>query len=285
MLESDLSEKDWQILDYIKENPGTSREGVVRGMNGNPSRITVLKILYKLEQYGSIVVTKDKPNSQIHHLFINKGDILISVIQNLNDFKKAFFILLDKTVERARLSSLDDIVTILSMLNREYIFFYYHVLWLYIMYGLSRWSKEITDRETINKLYVEIFSRIVDIQSKLFDVNEIINSINRHVSYVYYEDDLVNSLPKWLSSLSLFSLTPDFITQILEKSKKYGLDKEVESVLDVAWKIGYDIGPFDDSIFGSILEYKIKKGLKGSLFDDWRKVVRIWKYELKREDR
>jgi uncharacterized membrane protein len=58
MFEIDLTERDWKVLEYIRKNSGCSKEDVVRGMKGDPSRITVLNILDKLEEYKMIDAKK-----------------------------------------------------------------------------------------------------------------------------------------------------------------------------------------------------------------------------------
>src|SRR6266571_4178586 len=93
----DLNERDFKVLNYIKENPGTSKEGVVRGLKGNPSRITILNILEELKGNEMLVERKDKPNSQLIHLYINNENLLVSVSKELDDFEKALISLLEKT--------------------------------------------------------------------------------------------------------------------------------------------------------------------------------------------
>ena len=73
---SNLTEREWKIIDHITKHPGCSKQDVVRGMDGDPSRITVLNILDQLEAYKMIIAKKKKPNSQIYNLYINNENII-----------------------------------------------------------------------------------------------------------------------------------------------------------------------------------------------------------------
>jgi hypothetical protein len=67
---------------------------------GISSRKTVYKDLRVLvKDYEMIVVRKDKPNSQIHHLYINEKNLLLSTITDLDNFKNALSVLLNKAKE------------------------------------------------------------------------------------------------------------------------------------------------------------------------------------------
>ncbi|MGB7956790.1 MAG: hypothetical protein WCF23_22685 [Candidatus Nitrosopolaris sp.] len=91
MYEPNSSElRKLKVSRYVKDNPGISKEGVVKGMKGDPSRITVLNALNQLEEEGWIIARKDKPNSQIYKLYSNEKNILVSLDQELDDLEKAF---------------------------------------------------------------------------------------------------------------------------------------------------------------------------------------------------
>lgn len=91
MYEPNSSElRKLKISRYLKDNPGISKEGVVKGMKGDPSRITILNTLNELEEEGWIIARKDKPNSQIYKLYSNDKNILVSLDQELDDLEKAF---------------------------------------------------------------------------------------------------------------------------------------------------------------------------------------------------
>jgi len=88
-----------KVSRYVRDNPGISKEGVVKGMKGDPSRITVLNTLNELEEEGWIIARKDKPNSQIYKLYANDKNLLVSLDQELDELEKAFTQFLCKTKE------------------------------------------------------------------------------------------------------------------------------------------------------------------------------------------
>jgi hypothetical protein len=88
-----------KVSKYVRDNPGISKEGVVKGMGGDPSRITVLNILNELEKEDWIMARKDKPNSQIYKLFANDKNLLVSLDQELDELEKAFIQFSRKSTE------------------------------------------------------------------------------------------------------------------------------------------------------------------------------------------
>jgi hypothetical protein len=148
------------------------------------------------------------------------------------------------------------------------------------LFCVVSWSHRIKDRETMNKLYAVIFSRIVDIQLKLFDIQKFTTAvINKHNGL---EEELNNLIPRIQFVASVSLLTPKFMREVVEKSKNYGLSKEVETVLDIAWKIGYDISAPEIDIL-RVINYMSIKGKKGPRADDWRKIVGSW-MEMQNEE-
>jgi predicted transcriptional regulator len=57
MTESNLTRREWNILEFIRNKPGVSKEEVVRYMKDDVSRITVLNILHRLDEEHMIVAS------------------------------------------------------------------------------------------------------------------------------------------------------------------------------------------------------------------------------------
>jgi hypothetical protein len=100
MLENNLADRETFFLNYLRTHPGSSKEDIVRATRGNPSRITVLKILKDMEDKKQIIARKDKPNSQIYRLYVNNNNKISSVIGELEEFKKAYLYLLQNSKQR-----------------------------------------------------------------------------------------------------------------------------------------------------------------------------------------
>jgi hypothetical protein len=100
MLENNLADRETFFLNYLRTHPGSSKEDIVRATRGNPSRITVLKILKDMEDKKQIIARKDKPNSQIYKLYVNNNNKIASVQGELEEFKKAYLYLLQNSKDR-----------------------------------------------------------------------------------------------------------------------------------------------------------------------------------------
>lgn len=98
-------EKDWKVVRYIADHPGSSKADVVKVMKEEASRITILNRLGTLEAEDYIVLRKDKPNSQIYRIFVNANNLLVTETSALEHFKKVFSeleILVRKQEEKRR---------------------------------------------------------------------------------------------------------------------------------------------------------------------------------------
>lgn len=103
VLQSDLTDREKNVLEYVRRNPGTRKQGIVERLNHKGlgySRVPLFKTISHLEEYGLIVVRPDQNNSQIHHLYVNNESNLFLLIQDFESFKNAFFVLLDKAKEK-----------------------------------------------------------------------------------------------------------------------------------------------------------------------------------------
>lgn len=100
--ESGHEVKKKKILKYVVANPGVSKEGVVRGMKGDPSRLTVLNMLDELKDECMIDLRTDKPNSQIYRIYPNENNLIVTISNELEEFETAFVKLLEKSKERIK---------------------------------------------------------------------------------------------------------------------------------------------------------------------------------------
>ena len=92
----ELNEKEKLILNYIEKNEGTTQEGLIKNL-GKYTRVPISKNIHTLAKEGLILIRNDEHNSQTHRLFINKENALVTLIQDLDFFKQAYFKLIDKT--------------------------------------------------------------------------------------------------------------------------------------------------------------------------------------------
>ncbi|MBV9178217.1 MAG: hypothetical protein JO297_14395 [Nitrososphaeraceae archaeon] len=134
------------------------------GMNGNPSRITVLNILDRLEYEGMIIARKEKENSQVYQLFINNENVIIPKKQLLDDFKNSYLELVDKSKEK-----IDPKADNTNLIN-SLLWLYEHFVGMCIFATLFTWAQKINDKQDLNKLSTMAFNNLQEMQSKLIDV-------------------------------------------------------------------------------------------------------------------
>ena len=79
------------IIEYIKNNPGCNKQKVVNALDGQLSRVPILNTLKELKKERIIHELKEKQNSRDHKLFVNTGNIVVSVSQEIDELEKSFF--------------------------------------------------------------------------------------------------------------------------------------------------------------------------------------------------
>jgi hypothetical protein len=259
-----LPENENKIYEYIRKNPGSSKEQVARGMAGNPYRLTVRKIIDDLVEKRLILARKDKPNSQIYKLFINSEDLVAESLANLRELREALLNLLT-TIQKNHIeleSARKKIFT--ERLLRGYrnlpleayvLYFYKNIVRLFLNYSLFEWPEKIKDQEMLKMLYGEFLSIIQEIQRKLVDVfNAIDAADNSKRNYEYLRESI--------------ELDAEHLHIVLEAYHQMGLGRQVEPVLDSLWKISL---PFvlSESFVEELAEVERSR--------DWRKIVKEWK--------
>lgn len=251
--ESDLSEKEKMIIDYVKKNPGTTKQGVVSGLRGRYSRGPVFKAIEDLQKYGIIVVRKDTTNPQIHHLYINDESLLLSTAQELERVRNSFFVLIDKVKSKqGKWKDNEDYNYIIPIT-----IMYAHLIVIHNISSIFIWPKKTKDREILQRLYIIGLARIQEIQSKLLDIRLDMNILSSVL-------------------IHLFVLNPEKLEAVYDELCRYKIDKEGESVLDSLWHISHPLVPIFIKTRLSKYTYESEEReqiLKMS--DDWRELVKM----------
>ena len=253
----EFTSRQQTIIDYIKKNPGCSKEGIVKELTNlsGGSRNTIFKDLDILIKESNVIIAKkDKPNSQIYKLFINNQSELLLLHQDLNKIENLFKIIINKITFNDKNSN---VITVESSfhLTHSLILIYIHILGIYITNSLLKWSKEIKDLDTINKLYGLLFSKLIEIQkeiSKSFKINVGILFKNMFL------DDIIKSFYRDTVS-RFFILDPKQILKILQDFNKYENVDEINDLLKFVWQISFPIYKFSNlEVFEMILNYPSK---------------------------
>ena len=95
----DLDPIEEKIIQYVKDNPGKSKSDVVRFLKDRhiAARIATLNHIDKLESEKMIRCELENPNSQIYKIYVNEDNKLASVLTELEEFKNAYYTLLQKS--------------------------------------------------------------------------------------------------------------------------------------------------------------------------------------------
>jgi hypothetical protein len=261
----DLSEKEKAILDYITNNPGTTKQGVVEGLDGKYSRVTVFNTIKELDDYDMIIVRKDKPNSQIHKLFINDKDLFASLIQDLDAFEKAYFPLLKKAETKFKTSKEKE--TKKQPLLIHIFSLYEGLIQIYMVHALTIWPKKTADKEILTRLYTTLFSRSAKMQLKLLNSFPL---VSEGVEYEY-----AVPISKNMAMRSLAFLRN--LQSLIDYCKEYALVKEAEDVLDIIWKVSFDLFSF---AYGNIFKTYMPERGGGPLEKEikhWRELLELQK--------
>lgn len=267
--EDDLDERDKEIFNYIKNNPDIIKQDVINAFESKPghSRTPVLRRINKLDkQYHMIISKPDKTNSQIHHLAVNYGNELASLLADLDSFKQSYFTLIEKSnsiVNDKFFSGLLGLIENLGFVN-ALLTPLKIILNVYTMSDLFSSYESRLDDVTVHKKLAAIYSTIKELQTKLYDsaFKEPRVKCDSFFVDAHLYDNL-GFLNNMLHS-SLWGSSYKNIEEMLITFDKYGLMKDAEVLLDRIWKIIYPIFP--------VIYPRYSKD-NPDVFRDWRKVI------------
>lgn len=216
---ANLNRKEKMVIDLVTKNPGITKQGVVNALEGRLSRATVFITLAKLENLMVIRIKKDRPNSQVHKLFINNDSLLMTTIQTLDRFETLYFSLLDKMRPKFEHKKKGQVTNIESQ-DLDIIAFclfsiYMEFLRIYMSKALILWPQKASNRNLLNRLHLMLFSVLVRIQLTL--------SNTLPITFISYHD--IND-PENPEKLYSFDNSFGILTQyIVDQGKEYGIEE------------------------------------------------------------
>jgi hypothetical protein len=98
-LVSFFNQKEEAVIDFVTKHNGATKQTVVDALDGKYSRMIVFDTIKELEKYEIITIKKNKPNSQVHNLYINETNRLLIENDNLLEFEIAITDLFNKINE------------------------------------------------------------------------------------------------------------------------------------------------------------------------------------------
>jgi hypothetical protein len=271
-ISSDLTEKETKVLRHIETYPDSTKQNIVDHFRGEMARATVFRTLDGLVKCGIVNDKLDPINRQIHRLAVNYESIYFQSIQELDGFRNAFLALIDRAAIECNRSKVSMREKEFSRLYSELILIYFHVLGTYITYAILKWPKKIKDKEVLTKLYATVFSRMAEILTRFsesFQISYGLPKFGRATTSDAFSPILQTFV------ISTFLLRTAKLKQVYESGQKHKIAKEVEAVLDIVWKISFDVYPYSD------LDIKLPPQLLEEL-KDWRKALTYHEFRLNR---
>jgi hypothetical protein len=253
------------LIEFIRKHPGCTKEKIVKQEAIQISRVTVFKLLEELKNEGIVDEVMEKGNSRDHKLFVNTSNLLVIVPKELEEFEKAFFPLFEKAKRefqyRAKKSKFNssEFSSIYQLISQP-LFMFYQVVNSYYIRSLMLWPTIILEEDALKNLYTIVFTKIANMQSR---ISEILRSLNTPNMNVGLEAAM---LRRMLYATEKMMISYDIFT-------KFGMQKEMESLLDSLWKINLDYQEHafpEPKIYGWNFKYR----------DDsysWRKLMELQK--------
>ena len=215
-----------KIINYIISHEGCTRPDLVRGLENDMSKKTVYKLVGVMIKERILKNTKKRPLK----LFVNKNNLSGSVHAELEQFYSSFISFFDKTNEKIIFplmfdNSHDVAAEIILQLSEERLALFFRMVECVLIRSVTKWPKRVQDKKTLKKLYHDTFTRISDM---LIDIAE-----NHEIPRFVLESDL--------EKLAMTKLRGGALFDFWKKFKNYGMQQEIEKVIDAIWNLEKEI--------------------------------------------
>jgi predicted transcriptional regulator len=228
-----LDKNEKIVFEYIRENPGQSKQDIVNSLKETRSRGPVFKDIKNLVKYGMIIQRSDNTNTQIHRLYVNRESLIIQVEKEIKDFHKSYLKLIKRANEEYKkkqdltedelkesVRPHIDIPEIYSSgVANDLTRILQQLIMSYSLYAIFEWPEKVKDSENLNRLYLVVFQCL----------NEIFSELVKYVPFdLKEEQERIKYLQEGLRySYEDAKKYADMITEFHE----YGLDIEFDSVM------------------------------------------------------
>jgi hypothetical protein len=259
----ELTEREKKILKYVKNNPGSIKESIIRERVIDNldigSRMTVHKSVDELIEDGMLIVRRDDSNQHIQHLYVNNENVVLSLLNDLDLFKQHYFRLIDESLNvfkklapsKESYQKIHNLLDILLMPYRN-------LTMICITSDILSW-REPLDKETLHNKFSILYDGVQQIHTKLVEIRPSIT--------IPIDTDFN------IESFSFkHGLSPDTILYFLIDFHRFDLSHFAEAVLDSLWKISYPVLPKVNIIYST----KNRELLK-----DWRNIISQYGHSLR----
>jgi hypothetical protein len=214
------------IIDFVQTHPGCIVQKIV-DQTKIGARRKVFRILGDLKKEKIIIEEELKTKRRVRDklLFVNGANPYTVVLNELKKFEKIYFSILDKAVvvcknklnptQRQATSPDDDLSNLSDAMNLSiqppHIF--YGFLNIYMLRLVTNWSKEIRNKDVLDKVNSMIFAKFALMQSHTNKIMASISFGSIRISYMREQMTSINQLQEKLKNL-----------------KEYDMEKEVNQL-------------------------------------------------------
>jgi hypothetical protein len=157
-------------------------------------------------------------------------------------------------------ASADIAADIISQLSEERLLLFFRMVDCILVRSMTKWPKRIQDKKTLKKIYRDVFTKISDI---LIDVAE-----HHEIPSFVLESSIQKIVINKLRGGNLF--------EYWKKFKNYGMQQEVEKVIDALWNLEKEI---QETIYKDLEYASATIGINFKCGEnDWRKLFDAFNY-------
>jgi hypothetical protein len=191
-----LDENEKMVFRCIEEKEGQSHQNIVDVLKELPpekslSRKPVFNAIKSLIKRGMVVSEPDGTNSRIHRLYVNRGNLIIQVENEIKDFKRSYLKLIKRADEeygkkldlteyqlkKSKRPDLDIPELYSAGVANGLTDIFRQLIITYSLNAVFKWSREIKDLDSLNRLYLTVFQNLNEIYSQLvkyvpFDIQD-----------------------------------------------------------------------------------------------------------------
>jgi hypothetical protein len=216
------------VIDYVQTHPGCSKEEIWNVKENKIGKKKLNRILPDLIEEG--IIEEGEPRGRKRPLFVNGANPYTVVLSELKNFEKIYFSILNKTINACTngryLGDLEkpsydsDVEDLVKSVNAAALMWqplhiFYGFMELYIYKLITNWSREIRDKDVLQKVNNMIFAKLTQMR---MDTYKIMKSAS----------DGVGSASIQLSHVKLQMNTIYRLNENLKTLKKYDMEKEVD---------------------------------------------------------
>jgi hypothetical protein len=232
-------ERRRKIIRVVESHEGYSPEQCFKELESEMARSTFFGHLAELK--NDKIVISQHANKRDQKLFLNKTNVFISTQDKLEEFDKAFKLLIDKIGKKVLYSALAEPLSVLtkkptdssetlsneqaSRLTWTRLTIFFRMIDSILLQSLIVWPKRIEDKETLKKLQVSVFSKIIDMIIKYSEKH-----MDADLWIIRQEHEIFKRLR---GSASLLEFQTVY--------EEAGMKREIDDVLNSLWNIDKDI--------------------------------------------